>query len=277
MISKNIKNSLFDLENKNIVITGSAGLLGSQYAQTLREYGANLILIDLDEKNNNKLKNKLESFSNNKIFCYKSDITDIEDVQLLSKQIKKDFNRIDGLINNAAFTTKAAVNESKIKYSTPFENFSFDIWQKSLAINLTGVYLCSQEFGKIMSKQKKGVIINISSIYGMVGADQRIYGNNKLNLPVSYAASKGAILNLTRYLAAYWHGQNIRVNTLTLGGVQDTRYQDKKFIEKYSEKTILGRMAKKHEYNGAILFLMSDASSYMTGSNLIVDGGWTAW
>ena len=142
---------------------------------------------------------------------------------------------------------------------------------------MTGVYLCSQEFGKIMSKQKKGVIINISSIYGMVGADQRIYGNNKLNLPVSYAASKGAILNLTRYLAAYWHGQNIRVNTLTLGGVQDTRYQDKKFIEKYSEKTILGRMAKKHEYNGAILFLMSDASSYMTGSNLIVDGGWTAW
>ena len=277
MISKNIKNSLFDLENKNIVITGSAGLLGSQYAQTLCEYGANLILIDLDEKNNNKLKNKLESFSNNKIFCYKSDITDIEDVQLLSKQIKKDFNRIDGLINNAAFTTKAAVNESKIKYSTPFENFSFDIWQKSLAINLTGVYLCSQEFGKIMSKQKKGVIINISSIYGMVGADQRIYGNNKLNLPVSYAASKGAILNLTRYLAAYWHGQNIRVTTLTLGGVQDTRYQDKKFIEKYSEKTILGRMAKKHEYNGAILFLMSDASSYMTGSNLIVDGGWTAW
>ncbi len=277
MISKKINNSLFNLENKNIIITGSAGLLGSQYAQTLCEYGANLILVDLDEKNNNKLKKRLENISNNKFFCYKSDITDIKNVQFLSKEIKKDFNRIDGLINNAAFTTKAAVNESKIKYSTPFEDFSFDIWQKSLAINLTGVYLCSQEFGKIMSKQKKGVIVNISSIYGMVGADQRIYGNNKLNLPVSYAASKGAILNLTRYLAAYWHKQNIRVNTLTLGGVQDTKYQDKKFIEKYSEKTILGRMAKKYEYNGAILFLISDASSYMTGSNLVIDGGWTAW
>ena len=128
-----------------------------------------------------------------------------------------------------------------------------------------------------MSKQKKGVIVNIASTYGLVGADQRIYGNSGLNLPVSYAASKGAIVNLTRYLAAYWHGKNIRVNTLSPGGVLDKTYQNKKFIENYSKKTILGRMAKKDEYDGAILFLMSDASSYMTGSNLVVDGGWTAW
>ena len=128
-----------------------------------------------------------------------------------------------------------------------------------------------------MKKQKNGNIINIASIYGLVGADQRIYGNSNLNSPVSYAASKGAIINLTKYLAAYWHGKNIRVNTLSLGGVQDKSYMDKTFVKNYSKKTILGRMANDDEYNGAILFLSSDASSYMTGGNLILDGGWTAW
>ena len=128
-----------------------------------------------------------------------------------------------------------------------------------------------------MAKQKKGVIVNISSIYGISGSDKRIYGQSNLNSPVSYEASKGGIVNLTRYLAAYWHKKNVRVNTLTLGGVQDDSYQSKEFIKKYSEKTIFGRMAKKDEYEGAILFLLSDASSYMTGSNLIIDGGWTAW
>ena len=128
-----------------------------------------------------------------------------------------------------------------------------------------------------MVKQRKGTIVNIASIYGMVGADQRIYGNTKINSPVSYAVAKGGIINLTRYLAAYWHKKNIRVNTLTPGGVLDKKYQKQNFIEKYSQKTILGRMANRDEYNGAILFLMSDASSYMTGSNLIIDGGWTAW
>ena len=128
-----------------------------------------------------------------------------------------------------------------------------------------------------LSKQKKGVIVNISSIYGVVGNDQRIYGKGGINAPPSNAVSKAGIINLTRYLAAYWHKKNIRVNTLTLGGVKDESYQTKRFIKNYSEKTMLGRMASKIEYNGALLFLLSDASSYMTGSNLIVDGGWTAW
>jgi len=146
-----------------------------------------------------------------------------------------------------------------------------------LDVNLTGAFLCSQEFGKEMKKRKKGVIVNIASHYGLIGADQRIYGDSGLNLPASYAASKGAIVNLTRYLAAYWHGKNIRVNTLTPGGVFDQKYHSPNFVKKYSEKTILNRMAKSDEYNAAILFLISDASSYMTGSNLIIDGGWTAW
>ncbi|MFZ0184310.1 MAG: SDR family oxidoreductase, partial [Nitrosotalea sp.] len=119
--------------------------------------------------------------------------------------------------------------------------------------------------------------VNISSIYGINGADQRIYGTSKLNSPISYAATKGALVNLTRYLAAYWNRKNIRVNTLTLGGVLDKSYMNKNFIKNYSYKTMLGRMALPTEYNGALVFLLSDASSYMTGANLIVDGGWTSW
>jgi NAD(P)-dependent dehydrogenase (short-subunit alcohol dehydrogenase family) len=129
-----------------------------------------------------------------------------------------------------------------------------------------------------MAKQKVGgSIVNISSIYGINGADQRIYGNSKLNSPPSYAATKGAVVNFTKYLAAFWNRKNIRVNTMTLGGVEDKSYMNKKFIEKYSEKTMIGRMAKNNEYNGALLFLLSNASSYMTGGNLILDGGWSSW
>jgi NAD(P)-dependent dehydrogenase (short-subunit alcohol dehydrogenase family) len=145
-----------------------------------------------------------------------------------------------------------------------------------LDVNLTGVFLCSKEIGKIMLKQKSGVIVNISSIYGMVGADQRIYGKSKLNSSVSYAATKGGIVNMTRYLAAYWQKKNIRVNTLTLGAVLD-KYMDKEFIKNYEQKTMLGRMGNKEEFGPALLFLMSNASSYMTGANLVIDGGWTAW
>ena len=271
-----ITSKLFDVKNRNIVITGSSGLLGAQYANTLSAAGANVILVDLESKKNKKLENSLVKKYGNKARSYTSDISNLQEIKKLSKNVLRDFKRIDGLINNAAFTSKGAKEESDNPYGS-FENFPMKIWQKSIDINLTGVFFCSQAFGKIMVKQGKGVIVNIASNYGLVGADQRIYGKSGLNLPISYAATKGAVVNMTRYLAAYWNGKGIRVNTLSPGGVLDTTYQDKKFIKKYSERTILGRMAKKDEYNGAILFLISDASSYMTGANLIVDGGWTAW
>ena len=268
---------MFDLKNKNIIITGSAGLLGSQYALTLSSAGANVILVDLDTKANKKLMDDIKQKFQTKPKSYNADVTSKSEILALKNKILKDYDHIYGLINNVALTAKASKLKNIKNFSSGFENFPLEIWSKSIDVNLTSVFLCSQIFGKEMLKNKHGVIVNVASTYGLVGADQRIYGNSKINSPPSYAATKGAIVNLTRYLAAYWHRKNIRVNTLSPGGVKDETYQKASFIKNYSDKTILGRMAKKTEYNGAILFLMSDASSYMTGANLVIDGGWTAW
>ena len=276
MSESNIISKILNVKNKNIVITGSAGLLGSQFTSTLTKAGANVILVDVDEIGNKKLAKSLSKYKT-KIRYYKTDISIPSQVKNLKKVLKEDFSQIDGLINNAAYTTKGSINDSASKHALPFEKFPFENWEKSLKINLTGIFLCCQHIGDLMVKQKQGVIVNISSIYGLVGADQRIYGKSGINVPVSYAATKSSLINLTRYLAAYWHQKNIRVNSLSLGGVMDKKYQDKNFIKKYSEKTIMGRMARKTDFDGALLFLLSDASSYMTGSNLTIDGGWTAW
>ena len=266
---------LFDLTGRNIIVTGSSGILGSQYADTLSQAGANVILVDINDKNNNLEKTLRKKYKTNaKFYC--ADISIEKNVLSLKKNILTDFKKIDGLINNAAYTNIDAIKNSD-DITAPFEKFSFELWKKILDVDLSGVFNCCKVFGSQMVKQRKGTIVNISSIYGIVGNDQRIYGNSKINSPVSYAAAKGGIITLTRYLAAYWYGKNIRVNTLTPGGVIDESYQSKEFIKKYSEKTILGRMARSDEYNGALLFLMSDASSYMTGANLVIDGGWTAW
>jgi NAD(P)-dependent dehydrogenase (short-subunit alcohol dehydrogenase family) len=276
MSKNNVISKLFDVRNKNIVITGSAGLLGSQFELTLTKSGANVILVDIDSTNNNKLV-KLLSKYNSSITQYQTDISELSDVQNLKNSLKHDFRQIHGLVNCAAYTTKASLEDTTLKHGQTFENFSLANWEKSIKINLTGTFLCCQQIGNLMARQKSGVIVNISSIYGLVGADHRIYGKSGLNVPASYAATKSSIINFTRYLAAYWHKQNVRVNTLSLGGVMDKKYQNADFIKKYSEKTILGRMAKKNDFDGALLFLLSDASSYMTGSNLVIDGGWTAW
>ena len=269
-----MRKNIFNIKNKNIVLTGSAGFLGSHYAEFLSSQGANIILVDIDEKQNKKLEKSIKSKYGTKTRSYTCDLSNSKEIKSLKKSILKDFKTIDVLINNAAYTTKSVTKKTK---KTSFEKFSYETWQNSLSINLTAVFLFCQEFGQIMLKQKKGIIINISSIYGIVGADQRIYDQVDFNLPISYAATKGSIINLTKYLAAYWQKKNIRVNTLSLGGVKDPSYHKPNFVKKYSEKTMLGRMADKSDFDGALLFLISDASSYVTGTNLVVDGGWTAW
>ena len=264
----NIKK-IFDLSNRVIVITGAAGLLGSEYANGFCQAGANVILADKNFVKCKKLATELEKKYGVKPLAIKLDVSNSKSIQQMINQIKKKFSKIDVLVNNAIFPEIG--KNKKIK----FEDYPLDIWKKGVDVNLTGMFLCSQQIGKIMAKQKSGVIINISSIYGIKAPDQRIYGKTKIVKSALYATTKGAVINFTRYLAAYWNKTGVRVNTLSLGGVEED--QDASFKKKYSEKTMIGRMAKKDEYVGAVLFLSSDASSYMTGSNLIIDGGWSAW
>jgi len=264
----NVKK-LFDLSGKVVVITGAAGNLGSQYAEGLSQSGANVVIADLDHNKCVQIANTLKKEYGVDPMPIKLDLTKKSSVvNLFSKTVAK-YSKIDVLINNAAYQGNDAIRK------TSFEELSLNDWNEALAVNLTGIFLACQEAGKIMKKQKRGNIINIGSTYGLVAPDQRIYGNSGQNAAAFYAATKSAVINLTRYLASYWANTGIRVNTLTPGGVK--RNQTGSFIKNYSEKTMLGRMAEKDEYVGAIIFLASDASSYMTGSNLIIDGGWTAW
>jgi NAD(P)-dependent dehydrogenase (short-subunit alcohol dehydrogenase family) len=170
--------------------------------------------------------------------------------------------------------------ERQADLAVTFENYPLELWNRALAVNLTGMFLCAREVAPTMLAQKSGVIVNVSSTYGLVGPDQRLYESGDPDSPpvvkpVAYSVTKSGVVGLTRYLAAYWARTGIRVNTLTLGGVRSGQSPD--FVDRYSARTMLGRMAERHEYCGALFFLLSDASSYMTGSNLVVDGGWTAW
>ena len=260
---------LFDLSGNVVIITGAAGNLGSQYAEGLSQVGANVVLGDLDYVKCKQISLKLKKKYDVDPLSLKLDLTKKLSISnLVTKTIKK-YSKIDVLINNAAYQGNNNIRK------TSFEELSLRNWNKAIAVNLTGIFLICQQVGKIMKKQRTGNIINISSIYGLVAPDQRIYGNSGQNAGSFYSATKSAVINLTRYLASYWTNTGIRVNTLSLGGVK--RNQTKSFIKNYSKKTMLGRMAQQDEYIGAIIFLASNSSSYMTGSNLIVDGGWTAW
>ena len=260
---------LFDLSDKTIVLTGAAGHLGKNYVDGLSQFGANVVLSDINYQGCKKIEKQMREKYDIDPLSVKLDLTDPKSIKCMISKITKKYSSIDVLVNNAAYQ-----GDKKIR-SAGFEKLELGTWNKAINVNLTGIFLLCQAVGKIMLKQKSGNIINISSTYGMVGADQRIYGKSGLNSPAFYAATKSGILNLTRYLASYWNRTGIRVNTLSPGGVENN--QDKNFIRKYSEKTMLGRMARNDEYVGALIFLASDASSYMTGSNLVIDGGWTTW
>ena len=263
---------IFSLKNKVVILTGSGGRLGSRFAEILSEAGANLVLVDIDKKKNSIVEQKLMKNYAKKILVLTLDISDPKNVKKLVNLTIKKFGKIDVLINNAH-----TLPRKHPKYSSSVEEFPDDVWEIMVSDTLRSLFLCTKEVCKIMSKQNHGNIINISSIYGLVGPDQRIYGESKLNSPISYSVTKGGLVNMTRYLAAYFHRKNIRVNTLTLGGVYDKKLHNAKFVKNYSSKTILDRMGSKEDFDGALLFLASNASSYMTGSNLVVDGGWTAW
>jgi 2-deoxy-D-gluconate 3-dehydrogenase len=263
------------LEGRVVVLTGAAGLLGRRHARTLVDAGASVALVDVDADGLRVLERQLAAGS--KARAIDADVTDANAVRTMVAQTLEAFGRLDVLVNNAAIDPKfdrGALGERAVG----FEDFPLDAWNAAMAVNVTGMFLCAQAAARPMLSQGGGVVINVSSVYGMVGPDQRVYqepGRAPLFKPVTYSVSKSAVYGLTKYLATYWAGRNIRVNALTLGGVEHE--QDDGFIMRYSARVPMGRMARPDEYGGALVFLASDDSSYMTGSNLVVDGGLTAW
>ena len=269
----------FDLTGRVAVVTGGVGLLGTEFCRTLAEAGAAVAVVDLNESASQATAETLTS-SGYKALAAPTDITQPASVNAAVEKVLSAFGRIDILVNSAALDPKfdpEAVN----KGITPgaFENYPLDLWNSALNVNLTGMFLMTQACVKPMIEQgKKGSVINICSTYGLNGPDQRIYvkdGKRVAFKPVYYTVTKAGVMGFTKYLAAYYAETEIRVNALTPGGVFNNH--EDYFVKNYSAKTILGRMARKDEMNGALLFLASEASSYMTGNNLVVDGGWTAW
>lgn len=269
----------FDLTGRVAVVTGGVGLLGTEFCKTLAEAGACVVVVDLNASASQAVAESLTN-SGYKALAVPTNITQPDEVNALVEKTLSTFGRLDILVNSAALDPKFdpdAVN----KGITPgaFEDYPLDLWNSALNVNLTGMFLMTQACVKPMIEQgKKGSIINICSTYGLNGPDQRIYikdGQRVAFKPVYYTVTKAGVMGFTKYLAAYYAGTDIRVNALTPGGVFNNH--EDYFVQNYSAKTIIGRMAQKDEMNGALLFLASDASSYMTGNNVVVDGGWTAW
>ena len=264
---------MFSLKNKTAIVTGACGLIGREHCRALNEAGANVVVLDVNETEAVKLAASLGEHHSG----ISADVTSPDSLKAARDKIIARYKTIDVLVNNAAINDMFE-NPAMAAEQSMFENYPLGMWQKSLDVNVTGVFLCSQVFGTVMAQQQKGSIINIASTYGIVGPDQSIYqneaGEQTFYKSPAYPATKGAVVNFTRFLAAYWGKKGVRVNTLSPGGVENK--QDEFFVANYSRKTALGRMAVPSDYKGAIVFLASDASAYMTGANLIVDGGWTA-
>jgi len=261
------------LNNKKLLLTGASGKLGQHYIEVLNKLGVIVIAVDVNTNQLIKIaKKQNEKYSLEKVVVYETDISDKEKVKELFSRIYESYGPIDILVNNAAYSQIEHIDKGNVQ---SFENFSDEIWKNTLKVNLDGAFYCCQEAGKHMLKNGKGVIVNISSVYGVVAADQRIYGESGLNSNIAYAVSKAGLINMSKYLASYWQGKNIRVNTLSPGGVYNN--QEDSFVKKYEYKTMLKRMAKKEDLSSALVYLISDSSDFVTGFNLIVDGGWTAW
>ena len=264
---------LFSLKGKTAIVTGALGLIGRKHCEALAMAGANVIVADIDEQKAQDFALQLGEGH----LGIGIDVTDKASVEAALSLILSYYQTIDILVNNAAINDMFE-NPAMAKELSAFENYPLEAFQRSLDVNITGVFLCSQVFGSQMAKQDKGSIINVASTYGMVGPDQTIYrnaeGEQTFYKSAAYPVTKGAVINFTRFLAAYWGNKGVRVNTLSPGGVENG--QDDFFIQNYSSKTLLGRMANADDYQGALIYLAGDASAYMTGANLVVDGGWTA-
>jgi NAD(P)-dependent dehydrogenase (short-subunit alcohol dehydrogenase family) len=272
------KLAAFDLSGRVIVVTGGSGLLGMEHAQGIADAGGTPVIADVRTDAARDCAARIAQEFAVPASSVELDVTSSESCQCALRTVLAQHGRLDGLVNNAAHNPKV---EGKGLGSTRFEQFSLEDWSRDLAVGLTGAFLVSQVFGAHMAAHGGGVIVNIASDLGVIAPDQRIYRRPGLAeseqpvKPVTYSVVKGGLVMFTKYLATYWAEQNVRVNALVPGGVYAGQPDD--FVARLTNLIPMGRMAKRDEYRAALVFLCSDASSYMTGSNLIVDGGRTCW
>jgi len=272
----------FDLSGKTALITGSAGLLGLEHAAALLESGAKVVLTDIGYAALDSARASLEqNFESQKIITLVMDVTQMAEVRKVADQLQKDGLHIDILVNNAAIDPKVK-GEQGIVETSRLESFSLDQWNLQMAVGLTGAFICSQVFGAVMAKSGRGgIILNIASDLSVISPDQRLYRKEGLLddmqpvKPVTYSVIKAGLVGLTKYLATYWADKGVRCNALSPGGVYNAQGED--FVGRLTSLIPLGRMAAKDEYRGTIQFLCSDASAYMNGQNVVMDGGRSTW
>lgn len=267
----------FNLQGRTAVVTGGAGLLGRQFTRALGEAGASVVVADLNQQAAQEHAGQLAE-AGLSAFAVGVNVIDEQSVSAMVSEAVAQFGGLDILVNSAAMDPKFDPDHLSGQSNNAFETYPAATFRQALDVNLTGMFLVCQAAARQMVIQSSGVMINICSTYGLVGPDQRLYerpDQPRQYKPVYYSVSKAGVLGLTRYLATYYAGQPIRVNALTPGGVFN--HHDEAFLQAYSARTVMGRMAHPDELSGAVVFLASDASSYMTGANLVVDGGWTAW
>lgn len=273
-------NTLFDLKGKVIVVTGASGLLGRKHAEAIAAYGGNPILLDLLQETVETMAIQLNEQYGVQAMGFAVDITDEVQIEANAKYLIERYGKIDGLVNNAANNPK--VEDSKEVNFSRLENFPLDIWNQDVAVGLTGAYLCSKHYGYQIAKNKSGgAIVNISSDLGVMAPDQRLYHNPNISeelqqvKPVTYSVVKAGLIGLTRYLATYWAEKNVRCNAMCPGGVENG--QPSEFLKEVSSRIPMKRLAKADEYQGTLLWMLSDASSYLNGAIISVDGGRTTW
>lgn len=279
-MAKKEKNSIFSLKDRVVIVTGAAGLLGKNHVEAIASFEGTPILLDINKEGIKELSNKINKEYDVESEYYHLDITDEKTVSECSKSIIEKFKKIDGLVLNAANNPK--IEENKDKNFSRLEDFSLKSWNEDIGVGLTGSFLCSKYFGKVISKNPNGgSIVIISSDLGLIAPDQRLYLKEgvKENLqsvkPISYSVVKSGVIGLTRYLSTYWIESRVRCNAICPGGVENNQSED--FLKNISMRIPLGRMATEKEYQGVLIWMLSDASSYLNGAIVPVDGGRSAW